>query len=232
MRMALLAALIPGSLGLAAPLTGQGALVDEGIFLLSLAGEPVGEEAFSIRRTGVGEDARIVAQGAIEIALRGGSLVLSPVLETRSDFSLTGYQNRVEGSRDETFTLTEAMDRRLRGRMLSPEGEAVREYRATPGTVLLEDWVAHQFHAVGARIDLGTTEIPVIVPGETRPLLLRADSLPPAPIRIGERDVAALGFEFRFGTRTRRVWFDALGRVLRVEDPASGYQAIRSVPPS
>jgi len=209
----------------------QSVAVDEGTFALTLGGAEAGTETFSIRRIGVGADRRIIAQGRVELNLPGGRVTLEPALEVTESLSLAGYQNRITGAREEIFTLAGTSDRRFQGRTVSPRGEQVQEYRAASGTILAEDWVAHHYVFLGTRIDGVAGTIPVIVPGEGRQLQLQFTPEGNETIVIGGAPLEAQKFRIEIGDRSRRVWFDDRGRVLRVEDPVSGYRAERTQRP-
>jgi hypothetical protein len=47
-------------------------------------------------------------------------------------------------------------------------------------------------------------------------------------IVVGSTTLAARRVEYTAGEDSRWVWYDALGRVLRVEIPATGYVAVRT----
>lgn len=214
----------------AAPASGQ-AVVDEGTFTITVEGRRAGTETFVIRRVGSGADVTIMAQGRVEVETPGGALTMEPVLVASETFSLGGYQNRIAGAREETFRVEATGDRRFQGTTVSPRGEQVQEYRAASGTILLEDWVAHHYFLLGARMDGGDGTVPVIVPGQGRQLQLQYTTVGSETLQIGGMPVEARKVRIQLGDHLREVWFDPRGRVLRVEDAARGYRAERTTRP-
>lgn len=217
----------------AVPGSAQTVTMDEGEFALSIAGRAAGTESFVLRRVGMGEEARVIAQGRVEIALPEGSLVMEPVLAASESLSLASYQNRISGIREEDFTVAGTADRRFQARTVSPRGEQVQEYRAASGTILLEDLVAHHYFLLGARLDgaQGSGTIPVIVPGQGRQLQLEYTAGAVETLQVAGAPVEARRVQVRVGDQSREVWFDLRGRVLRVDDAARGYRAERTARP-
>lgn len=208
-------------------------VVDEGRFLVSLDGRPAGSEAFSIRRSGSGPDARTIAQAQIELEGRDGTILLAPALEGEGEpVAVSAYQIKVSGARQEELYVTLA-DRRFITRVRSEAGEQEREYRAAPGTVLLDRDVAHHFHFPAARVqgEEGRTTLPVIRPRDGRQHQLTVEARERETISLGGRQVDAVRLHMEGGGETHRVWVDDRSRVLRVESPASNYLAVRDQPP-
>ena len=226
----LLPLILAGSL-VPLPGAGQSVAMDEGSFTLTVDGHNAGTETFSVRRVGMGADARVIAQGRVELTLPEGALTMEPLLQASETLSLAGYQNKVSGSRDEVFTLAGTSDRRFQGRTVSPQGEQVQEYRAASGTILLEDLVAHHYFLLGARLDEAGGSLPVIVPGEGRQLQLQFTLVGTEALQLSDGSVEARRVRVQFGDRTREAWFDAQGRVLRVDDPGRNYRAVRTTRP-
>jgi len=209
----------------------QSVAMDEGAFTVTVGGRPAGTETFAIRRVGMGAEARVIAQGNVQITLPEGSVSMEPILEASETLSLAGYQNKVSGARDQVFTLAGTTDRRFQGRTISPQGEQVQEYRAASGTILLERLVAHHYVLLGARLDGASGTIPVIVPGEGRQLQLSYTVTGTESLQLGGSAVEARKVRVEVGGESRDVWFDLQGRVLRVVDPARNYQAERTSRP-
>jgi hypothetical protein len=216
---------------LPAPGVGQTVTMDEGTFSLTIGGRDAGTETFVIRRVGMGADARVIAQGRVELALPEGNLVMEPVLAAAESLSLASYQNKVSGIREEDFTVAGMADRRFQARSVSPRGEQVQEYRAASGTILIEEMVAHHYFLLGARLDTADGSIPVIVPGQGRQLELEFTPGATETLRVGGGEVEGRRVQVTLGGHTREVWFDLRGRVLRVDDPERAYRAERTAPP-
>lgn len=219
-----------GSLS-ASPALAQSVAMDEGSFTITMGGRGAGTETFAIRRIGMGAEARVIAQGQVQVTLPSGSLSMEPILEASEALSLAGYQNKVTGAREEVFTLAGTNDRRFQGRTVSQQGEQVQEYRAASGTILLEDMVAHHYFMLGARLDGESGTVPVIVPGQGRQLQLQYTVTGNETLQLGGSAVEARKVRVDVGGQARDIWFDVQGRVLRVEDPSSGYRAERTARP-
>lgn len=209
----------------------QTVTIDEGSFALTIGGRAAGTETFVIRRVGMGPDARIIAQGRVEITLAEGNLVMEPVLAAAESLSLASYQNKVSGIRQEDFTVAGMADRRFQARTVSPRGEQVQEYRAASGTILVEEMVAHHYFLLGARLEGEGGTLPVIVPGQGRQLQLEFSVGGTETIQVGGSGIEARRVQVRLGDHAREVWFDLRGRVLRVEDAERGYRAERTARP-
>jgi hypothetical protein len=213
----------------------QNVTLDEGTFVVTMADGATGTETFTIRQAGGGPDARVIAQARIQWSLPSGERAVVPLLEARGG-GLFAYQVEVSGdTRQEIYLRAEG--RRFVANVRSDAGEQQREYRARPGSVLLEQGVAHQYFVpargiltvMAAGLELGP--IPVLTP--------LAGSLDRFDLTLGEVGTVEIGgqpFEAHHlvlvnGEDRREVWFDDEGRVLRVEVPSLGYVAERQAPP-
>ena len=148
-------------LALALPVRAQNVVVDEGTFRIFDHGRDAGTETFAIRRVGQGEDMHIIANAIIELDLPGGHQQVKSLLRSGSDLSLSAYQVEVSGS-DATEIAVTLSGRRFLTRTRSPTGELEREFRATPGAVVLDSSVAHQYWFL-SRLAEGT-EVTALVP--------------------------------------------------------------------
>ncbi len=213
----------------------QNVTLDEGTFIVSMADGATGTETFTIRQAGGGPDARVIAQARIQWSLPSGERSVVPLLEARGG-GLFAYQVEVSGdTRQEIYLRAEG--RRFVANVRSDAGEQQREYRARPGSVLLEQGVAHQYFVPARGIlavlaaDLELGPIPVLTP--------LAGSLDRFDLVLGDVRTVEIGgqaFEAHHlvlvnGEDRREVWFDDEGRVLRVEVPSLGYVAERRAPP-
>ncbi|MND06007.1 hypothetical protein D3C83_271320 [compost metagenome] len=68
----------------------------------------------------------------------------------------------------------------------------------------------------------------MVVPRSRTRLELTAGAPANVELRMGSTVLAARRVEFSAGDDRRTVWFDQLGRVLRVEIPRTGYVAERT----
>lgn len=212
-------------------LQGQSVTIDEGSFRILVDGSEVGSEAFAIRRSGSGADAQFIATAEIQMQVPEGRLDLRPALQASGgDMAVSAYQIKVSGHRQEEIYVTLG-DRRFRTSVRSERGEQEREYRASPGTVLLDTGVAHQYFFISSRVGPEGGTVPVIVPRESQQFDLRVTSVGNEQVRVGGESVSARHLRLEGNGETRELWVDDEGRVLRLEFPAGGYVAERSQRP-
>lgn len=204
----------------------QGIVVDEGSFRISLAGREVGTENFSIRRAGIGRDDALFANGTIELGSSVDRDEIDPLLRaTPPDGVVAGYQVRVTGSEALDFQLT-LVGNRYVSVARSQLGDEEREYPARSSTRILERDVAHHYYFLGDARD--GERIHVIEPRSRSQGMLTVERRTDDQILLGGRSTEARRVEMSFEGQTRTVWYDRLGRVLRVEIPALGYVAERT----
>ena len=196
-------------------------VIDQGTFRLSVAGRDVGRDSFNILRSGSGDDARILAQGWVDLEQRR----INSIVETTAGYGLTRYQATVSGAGIADTIKVQVSGRRLELTVRSPAGERMREARAPAGAVLLEENVVHQYYFVGVLAREGAS-IPVIAPGgDTGGLEVQA--LTRETVTIGGQQVEATRLGLSANGVERRLWIDAQGRVLRLEIPSTGFLAER-----
>lgn len=220
---------LPGFTG---EVAAQSTSLDEGRFTLTRDGEPAGTETFSIRQTGEGTAARIIAQAQIRLRTPDGTLEMAPALQASgADMAISAYQIKVSGGNAEEIYVTLG-ERRFLTRVVSEEGERQREYRANPGTVLLDLGVAHQYFFLGRRIEEGASRISVIIPRDGRQIEMQITEVGNVTLSIGGEAVEARHIRLEGGDEVREVWIDSLHRVLRATNPGTGYLADRQEPPA
>jgi hypothetical protein len=207
---------------------GQNVAVDEGAFRLSIHGQLAGREEFSIRRAGSGQQARVVLRGSVQLSLETGARNLAPALEAGgSELSVMAYQLKVSGDEPSEIYVSRS-DGRFLAKVISAEGEQLREFRAGPGSVVLDDDVAHHHYLLTPFLDVeSSVSLTVLSPSGGRQRRMTLTSLGAAEIRIGAAPVNARHFRLEGGPRSREIWFDDQGRVLRVEIPSMGFVADR-----
>lgn len=205
----------------------QSVTLDEGTMRIFIDGGQVGTETFAIRRAGSGADAQVIATAEIQMDVPEGRVDLRPALQASgSEMAVSAYQIRVTGHRQEEIRV-ELGDRRYRTRISSERGEQEREHRATPGTILLDTDVAHQYYFVTSRIGPEGGSVPVIVPREGQQFNLSVTLLGDAQIQIGGQNTTARHYRLEGNGETRELWVDGEGRVLRLEFTERGYMAER-----
>lgn len=221
LRPLLVAFLLP----LGAPLRAQNVVLDEGTFRLTREGAEIGTETFAIRRIGQGAEAYVIANAVIELDLPSGHEQVKPLLKAGSDLGVSEYQIEVSGREPRAIAVT-LSGRRYVARTRTPSAEQEREFRASPGTVLIEGDVAHQYWFL-SQLPEGT-DVTVLVPraGRQERVVVRAST--PETIQIAGTSVSARHTTLELGSAVHEVWFDADGRVLKVVVPATGFGAERT----
>jgi hypothetical protein len=216
----------------AAPAAAQTAQLDEGSFRILVSGREVGVETFSIRQSGTGADAVIIAQGRVVLdAAAGGSEVVANVQLAGAGLRPVAYDVELHGA-DARRINARITGSRASARTVSPSGETMREYLVSDGAVLLDDGVAHHYYFIAQRLAAGATRTPIIVPRESRQIQATIESVGEESISAGGQTVRATRLNVTpAGGDLRSVWIDAQGRVLRVEISARNYVAVRTALP-
>lgn len=223
-------ALVVGS-ALPASAAAQSVTVDEGTFRITVDGRDAGTEAFSIRRSGTGDQAQIIATAEIRMEVPEGRTDIRPALQASgSDMAVSAYQVKISGALQEEIYVTLG-DRRFLTNVRTERGEREREFRATPGTLLLDPGVAHQYYFLSARASQDGVTVPVISPREGRQFDLRVSVVGSESVAIGGSPLEARHIRLEGEGGTRDLWVDGEGRVLRLEHAEAGYVAVRQRAP-
>lgn len=208
------------------PATAQGIVVDQGQFAVSFGGASAGTEDFSIRRAGLGREEAFFANATIGLTRDGRPQEIRPLLRAIAPAGVASeYQVEVAGA-DALELGLRRVGRRYVATIHSEIGEEQREFPAEPDTWILEADVAHLYYFLRDAAEGSVT--PVVVPRSRTRLELTAGASADEDLRVGSTVVPARRVEFSAGEDRRTVWFDQLGRVLRVEIPATGYVAERT----
>lgn len=203
----------------------QGVVVDQGQFSVSISGQRVGTEDFTIRRAGFGRDDAIFANGVVTLTDEGGAQEVRPLLRAvPPDGVVAGYQVEVTGREEFELQLTRA-GRRYVAVLRSALGEEDREFQARPDTRILDRDVAHHYYFLKDIREGGTSH--VLEPRSRSQANFSAGAWVDEDISLGRNVVTARRVEFSSAADLRIVWYDRLGRVLRVEIPARRYVAER-----
>lgn len=206
----------------------QGIVVDQGSFSVRVDGGTTGTEDFSIRRAGIGRDDALFATGVVVLATPRARTRIEPLLRADPpEGILAGYQVAVTGPESLDLQMTRA-GRRYVAAVQSALGQEDREFPARETTRLLERGVAHQYYFL--RNARPGERIHVIEPRSRLQTTLTVASSADEEIQLAGRTVSARRVELEVDgeSAARRVWFDRLGRVLRVEVPDRGYVAERT----
>lgn len=227
-RLPLFALLVALTAGGYAPAAAQSAADDSGTFRVSVGGHRVGTEEFTIRQTGVGTTAEILAVGRVNLNLATGALELVPRLRTTGfEADPVAYEVTVGGDSPRRISATVGAGR-FSARIVTPSGEQMREYVANAGATVLDDGVAHHYYFLARRVR-GGGRVPILIPRDNRQVMATVRDMGEERVDIGGTSVNL----FRLvvtpdGGEERHVWIDSLNRVIRVDIPARGYTAVRT----
>jgi hypothetical protein len=219
-----------GSIPLA-PASAQITILDRGEFEVTIDGLEVGTETFTIRQIGAGGEIRVIAAGQVRANLSTGPSTMDILMElTGSEWVPSTYQNKVGGVDAQQIGF-ELRGTRFESRVTSDLGEQVKEYRALPGTAILERGVAHHFHFLGPHLRTAPAGVPVIVPRGGLQLVADIVAAGTQDVRIGQEVVSARRCRVTAGSMFWEVWYDDDDRVLRVLESSTGYSATRKALP-
>lgn len=206
--------------------------LDEGTFRILENGREVATETFSIRQTGSGAGAVIIASGRISYR-EGPRQELRSVLELSGDaLRPAGYDVRITGQ-DSMHIAARSAGGRISARIITSGGERAREYLVSEGALVADESVAHHHYFI-ARAVPGEEQvrIPVIVPLEGRQLWATVTAGAEQSIQIAGSAIPARPLTIQIeGNGERRVWVDANNRVMKLEVPARSLVAERTALP-
>lgn len=215
----------------ATPAWPQAVTLDEGVFRIAIAGRDAGSETFSIRLSGSGAGATIVAAGRIAVETGRGGEQITTQLQLTAERRLTDYQLRAEGAEPERVA-GQVQGNRFTAQVVSPRGERMREYIVGARSVLLDPGIAHQYYFVAREAGESGAQVPLIIPREGRQVQANVVAGGTSNVQIEGTSVTARVLRIQIpGEQERTVWVDARDRVLRVEVPAAGYVAQRTTLP-
>jgi hypothetical protein len=209
----------------------QSVSLDQGRFRITVDGREAGTEIFAIRRSGTGDEAQIIATAEIEMQIPQGRADIRPALQASgTDMAVSAYQVKISGAIQEEVYVTQG-DRRFLTTIRSERGEREREFRAAPGTLVLDPGVAHQYFFLASRLGGGGGTIAAISPREGRQSEWTVRVVGSETVVLGGVPVRARHLRLEGEDGVRDLWVDDAGRVLRLEDPARGYVAVREQAP-
>lgn len=205
------------------------AVLDRGSFRLTLAGQEVGTESFSIRQDGTGPSAITIAQATVSLDTGKVTQELTSWLRiSPAGARAAEYRLRIQGSAHEQITGTVAGGR-FSARIVSPAGEMMREYLASDRAVVVDDGLAHQYYFLAQRAGSAAARVPVLIPRESRQVVATVSPGGADALEIGGRRVDARRLLISAGGQPdRELWVDADNRVLRLSIPSRGFVAART----
>jgi hypothetical protein len=211
----------------AVPVRAQVVVVDEGILTITVAGERVGREDFSIRRNVA--DGGFIAQGNV-LRAESRSVVALTTDSTGLPFRFQ-VERFVAGRRAEN-TSGEYRRGLWSGRTVVTTGESGREFRLPETVLAADDGVIH--HAWFLLRFIRGGAVPVLRPRELKVRPMVVEQVGADSVAFGLDWYDAVRWIVRDGiggSVLREVWADAQGRLLRVRIPAEDLDATRDEPP-
>lgn len=213
---------------IASPLSAQVATLDEGSFTITVSGERVGREDFRIRSTPGTAGPEIVATANVSYSTR------RVLAQMRADSA--GVPSRYvvevkEGQNTEERVDGSVFRGRVSARLKTSRGESANEFVASPGALVIDDDVFHQYYFITRR-QSPAGPVPVIVPRRNAQVTMRVAAAGTEKLTIGGTTLDARRFTVADpGGIDREVWADAAGRLLKVAIPSKGVVALRDDPP-
>ena len=230
----LLAGLLAFSVGAPAqekaPKAGPANVDDEGVFLISLAGQPVGTEKFRIHSS----QSKVVAQGEIRLNIEQNGkkvtmqsfpdLVLDPQL---NPVTYTWNQKGQQSSRLEV----DFGGKFAKARYTTTDGkEDDRDFELPKDVAVLDDNVVHHYQLIVARFQAlggGKQSLRVFVPQEALPGLLTVEDMGNAAIPINGVTANLRHLQITTDVTYIDVWVDDQQRIERFSVPQAQLEAVR-----
>lgn len=201
--------------------------LDEGTFLISRNGAPIGRESFRIIHasgSGISESYRATAQVAL------GDRRIVPTLTCDSTGAPLTYDVSVQGSSNGVRLQARARPGRFSSMLRTRDGESTREYVVPRGVVVLDEDVIHQLYFVTLGRRSGS--LTILSPRAGLQAVANLEDRGASPVSIGGTPIPATHFVLSAqGFPRREFWIDGAGRVLKVAIAESGIVALRDEAP-
>ena len=210
---------------LATPLSAQVATIDEGSFTVLVNGQRVGREDFRIRSTPGASGPEIVATATVSYADRR----ILPQMRADTAGVPVQYVVEVKSGPGVDERVTGLVGRgRVSAHVKNARGESANEFVVSPGALVIDDDVFHQYYFLVRRVG----PVSVIVPRRNAQVTMRVTQAGADNVAVAGTSIAAKHYTIADpGGADREVWTDAAGRVLKVTIPSRGVVAVRDDPP-
>jgi hypothetical protein len=120
---------------------------------------------------------------------------------------------------------------RVSARLKNSRGESANEFVVSPGALVIDDDVFHQYYFITRR-QSPVGPVSVIVPRRNTQVTIRVADGGTEKLTIGGSTLDARRFTIADpGGTNREVWADTAGRLLKVAIPSKGVVALRDDPP-
>ena len=203
---------------------------DEGVFLISMAGHPVGSETFHIHSS----RGRIEARAEIRLSIEKNGKTVSvesfPDLVTDSELRPLTYAWRLHGAQSSRLEVDfRARPAKVRYHTINGS-EDTRDFNLPPDVVILDDNVIHHFELIAARLQAmggGKQTLNVFVPQEALPSLLTVEDLGMSPMQDSSGAPGLRHLLVTTDVTHVDLWVDDKLHVQRVSVPAVQLEALR-----
>jgi hypothetical protein len=204
----------------------QSGVVDEGTFMVSRNGAPIGRESFRIVRAPApgGQVYQARSQSAL------GADRLTTILGTDSTGAPVSYEAELSRNGQVVERARgNGSGRRFTVLVQTRTGEASREHVLENGALLVEEDVIHQLAFVGLTL---SAAYDVIAPRATGQTHYQLESRGTETLEIGRSRVEARRYALVSPAGVaRELWLDQRGRLLKVALPDRSLVAVRDDPP-
>lgn len=202
--------------------------LDRGSFSISVKGQRVGREDFTISGTPGASGMEYLSRATVT----WGDRRLTPSLWSDSSGAPSRYRVEVKGTSGSVERWMGTITRgRVSAQINTPRGEADREYVVADGAVLLDDDVFHQYYFVA--LQANGASVPIVIPRRNTQMALRVSNAGTERLSIGGTSLEARHLQFTEPSgELREVWVDRAGRVLKVAIPSRDVIALRDDPPA
>jgi hypothetical protein len=214
-----------GLLAMTPPIMAQGRLVDQGIFEISRGSEIVGREEFTIRAgrqqsPGVGFTLTVQSYYPADRA--------RPVLVSVVEYGADSLPNvaRIDGDTgDRPSVLVLFEPRRITVRQVTPGAESARQYPATARALLSDELLVCLHTLLPSNTD-GTVSL--IDPRTGNQEALELTDMGRVRTLVNGTEMTLRHRSLGSNERARHLWYDADGRLIKIEIIAAGVVAFRT----
>ena len=214
------------SVALCCPARGLAQTVDAGAFVILREGQQVGREDFTVRRGHTAGPAFTITSTASYPAVRP-AVTITVTLELGTDTMPSAAQFDVAGV-DERRIYALLGARRVTLRTVRPGREGAREYPGMTRRLVFDDSV-FALHALMPR-ESGPSST-AFAPRTERRSAAATTWLGEGRTTIGGLVHTLNHAVLRIGDQSRHLWYDASGRLMKIEDAATGLVAERQEVP-
>jgi hypothetical protein len=203
---------------------------DEGVFLISLAGRPVGSESFKIHSS----SGKVEARGEIRFRIEQNGKTVGvqsfPDLVMDSQLRPVTYTWSQKGSQSSRLE-ADFRGKLARVRYMTVNGnEDDRDFELPPDVVVLDDNVVHHYQLITARylaMGGGKQTFRVFVPQEALPSLLTVEDVGDAAGTTAGATAKLRHLQITTDVTHVDLWLDAQQHLERVSVPATQLEALR-----